>query len=81
MKKKLFAGIVSVALSAGIVAPVSAGDADMCLDCHVPAEDWEGMSADEVMAAAKDAGIKRHADNQDLTDEQLQGMIAQLLQK
>jgi len=30
---------------------------------------------------AKDAGIKRHADNQALSDEQLQAIIAELLQE
>ena len=69
------------ALSAvlGMVAPVSAGDADVCLDCHEPSEDWEGMSADEILAQAKDTSIKRHADNADLSDDQLKAMIAELL--
>ena len=61
------------------VAPVFAADEELCLDCHEPAEDWEGMSADEILAKAKDASIKRHADNGDLSDEQLKAMIAQLM--
>ena len=82
MKDSIGAGIVGVALSvSAVVAPVFAGDADLCLDCHEPAEDWEGMSAAEVLATAKDADIKRHADNQALSDEQLQAIIAELLQK
>ncbi len=82
MKDIIGAGIVFLALSvSAAVAPVFAGDADLCLDCHEPAEDWEGMSAAEIMATAKDADIKRHADNQELSDEQLQVIIAELLQE
>ena len=82
MKKIIGAGILIAGFSvSAVVAPVFAGDADMCLDCHEPAEDWEGMSAAEVMAKAKDAGIKRHSDNQALSDEQLQAIIAELLQE
>jgi hypothetical protein len=82
MKNKLVAGIVFATLSiSAAVAPVFAGDADLCLDCHEPAEDWQGMSAAEIMATAKDADIKRHADNQELSDEQLQAIIAELLQE
>ena len=82
MKDIIGAGILVVALGvSAVVTPVFAGDADMCLHCHEPAEDWEGMSAAEIMAMAKDAGIKRHADNQALSDEQLQAIIAELLQE
>jgi hypothetical protein len=66
-------------LAIGLGAPVFAGDSDLCLDCHEPSEDWEGMSADEILAKAKDASIKRHADNADLSDEQLAAMIAELM--
>ncbi len=82
MKVKFSAGILFATLSvSAAVAPVFAGDADLCLDCHEPAEDWEGMSAQEVLAVAKDADIKRHADNQELSDEQLQAIVAELLKK
>jgi hypothetical protein len=37
------------------------------------------MSPDEILASAKDTSIKRHADNADLTDEQLKAMIAKLM--
>jgi Na+-translocating ferredoxin:NAD+ oxidoreductase RnfC subunit len=76
--RKLFTPFAFI-LAVGIGAPVLAGDADLCLDCHEPAEDWEGMSADEILAKAKDAGIKRHADNAELSDEQLAAMIAELM--
>ena len=82
MKNIMGAGIVFLALSvSAVIAPVFAGDADLCLDCHEPAEDWEGMSAAEIMATAKDPDIKRHADNQELSDEQLQAIIVELLQE
>ena len=82
MKDIIGAGIVFVALSvSAAVAPVFAGDADLCLDCHEPAEDWEGMSAAEIMAMAKDPDIKRHADNQALSDEQLQAIMVEMLQE
>ncbi len=56
-----------------------AGDEELCLDCHEPAEDWEGMSAEEILETASDISIKRHADNADFTTEQLQAMIAVLM--
>ena len=59
--------------------PVQAGDEELCLDCHEPAEDWEGMSADEVLATASDTSIKRHADNAEFSEEQLKAIIATLL--
>ena len=80
MKKQLFAAMISIAMIGG-AGSVLAGDEAICLDCHEPAEDWEGMSAEEILAEAKDASIKRHKDNQDLSDEQLQAIIAELLQQ
>jgi hypothetical protein len=77
MKKKLFAAILVGALSPMVLA----GDADMCLDCHEPAEDWEGMTADEIFAEARAPGNKRHSDNAELSDEQLKAAIAELLKK
>ena len=80
MKKTLFASICIVAMCSGTL-PALAGDEAMCLDCHEPAEDWEGMSSDEIMADAKDASIKRHEDVQDISDEQLKALIAELMPK
>jgi hypothetical protein len=80
VNRKLTA-IFAMTATLGMVAPVFAGDADMCLDCHEPAEDWAGMTPDEILAQAKDAGNKRHADNADLTDDQLKAMIAELMAK
>lgn len=80
MNKNLIATL-AFAASLGAVSPVFADDADACLDCHEPAEDWEGMSVDEILAQAKDSSIKRHADNADLSDDQLKAMITQLMAK
>jgi len=77
---KHYIASIAAAMTLGLAAgPALAGDADLCLDCHEPAEDWEGMSTEEILAAAKNADIKRHADNADLSDEQLKAMIAELL--
>jgi len=75
MKPLLFALIASTFIS----LPVLAGDEELCLDCHEPAEDWEGMSAEEVLATASDASIKRHADNAEFSEEQLKAIVATLL--
>lgn len=80
MNKTLFAGMIVVAMCSGAL-PALADDEAICLDCHEPAEDWEGMSSDEILAEAKDASIKRHKDNQDLSDEQLKALIAELMPK
>ena len=70
-----------IALAATLMFSLSAhaGDEELCLDCHEPAEDWEGMSADEILATAADTSIKRHADNAEFSEEQLKAIIATLL--
>lgn len=78
MNKTLIAGMMVVALCSGGL-PALAGDDALCLDCHEPAEDWEGLSVDDILAQAKDASIRRHADNQELSDDQLKAMIAELM--
>jgi len=80
MNKSLFAGMIFVA-ACGTALPALAADPEACLDCHEPAEDWAGMSADEILADAKDPGNKRHKDHADLSDEQLQAMIAEIMPK
>ena len=82
MKMKFATGIVLAVISvSAVVAPVFAGDADMCLDCHDPADDWEGMSVVEIIAAAKDTRIRYHVDNRELSEEQLQAIVSRLLKK
>lgn len=65
----------------GLSLLARADEPALCLDCHEPAEDWVDMSAQEILAEAKNAKIKRHADNQDLSDEELAAIIATLLKK
>ncbi|MEZ5503299.1 MAG: hypothetical protein R3E50_11885 [Halioglobus sp.] len=80
MNKKVVAGLCLWALSS-YTLPGMAADPDpkQCLECHEPAEDWAGMSVDEIIAAAKNPENKRHADNMALTDEQLRLIIGVLL--
>ena len=75
--------VTSLCLFAALVIalPASTADPELCLDCHEPAEDWEGMSTAEVLAEAKNLKIKRHKDNKDLSDEDLAAIIAVLLKK
>ena len=75
MKKILLALTAVATFSLGAWA----GDEELCLDCHEPAEDWEGMSAEEIYATASDTSIKRHADNAEFSEEQLKAIIATLL--
>ncbi|NND68095.1 MAG: hypothetical protein HKN19_10950 [Halioglobus sp.] len=79
MKKLMTSLTFAVVLGASVSA--GAADPELCLDCHEPAEDWQGMSAQEILAEAKNTKIKRHADNRELSDEELAAMIAALLKK
>lgn len=80
MKKQLLGTMTAIALCTGAL-PALAADADpeQCLECHEPAEDWEGMTAAEIIAVAKDPEVKRHKDNQGLTDEQLELITTTLM--
>ena len=80
MKKPLITALCCLGLSA-LVAPAYAQDADAapCMDCHVPAEDWQGMTVDEILAKATDPAITRHEDNRALREDQLRQMIEALL--
>ena len=78
MKKTLITAISCLTLSLS-AAPLLAIDADLCLDCHEPAEDWEGMSVDEIMAEAVNPDISRHAGNEEASEEQLRQIIEKLL--
>jgi hypothetical protein len=64
-----------------VAIPGQAGDPDpqQCMECHEPAEDWAGMSVEEIMADARAPDNKRHEDNQSLSDEQLRLIIGALL--
>jgi hypothetical protein len=80
MKKLTAIGLCFWALS-GATLPALAQDPDpnQCLDCHEPAEDWAGMTVDQIIVAARNPDNKRHADHASLTDEQLKLIIATLL--
>jgi hypothetical protein len=77
MKKSCLAVTAAALISLGAWA----GDEELCLDCHEPAEDWEGMSVEEIVQTASDLSIKRHADNAEYSQEQLKAMIEVLLEK
>ena len=77
MKKLICAIAASTLFSLGAWA----GDEELCLDCHEPAEDWEGMSVDEIVAVAADTSIKRHAENAEYSEDQLRAMIAALMEE
>ena len=72
---KLFGTVVLLGAAAAW-----AGDEELCLDCHEPAEDWDGMTAEEVYSNASDTSIKRHIENADFSEEQLRAIVATLLQ-
>ncbi len=76
--KKLILALSSAAML-GLAGATYAGDEELCLDCHEPAEDWEGMTAEEVLESASDTSISRHADNAEFSEEQLKAIIASLM--
>lgn len=80
MKTNIFAGLCIVAVSSAVI-PALAQDTDpqQCMECHEPAEDWAGMSVEEILKDAKDPDNKRHDDHSKLSDEQLKLIIAELL--
>ncbi len=78
MNKRLYASLLALLLGSALL-PAHAGDEELCLDCHEPAEDWEGMSAEEIVETAADTSIKRHADNAEFSEEQLKAIVATLL--
>jgi hypothetical protein len=78
MKKSFFAGLLMVA-TVGVATPSLAADPELCLDCHEPAEDWEGMSSAELLADAMDLSNKRHKDNAGISAEEMKQVIATLM--
>jgi len=78
MKRQLLLGLALV--YSCTVAPLAySGDEDLCMECHEPAEDWEGMSAEAVLAEAQDPDNDMHEDNAAFNEEQLKAIIATLL--
>ena len=78
MKMRFYSGLLALLLGSAFL-PAHAGDEELCLDCHEPAEDWEGMTIEEVVEAASDTSIKRHADNAEFSEEQLKAIVTTLL--
>ena len=78
MKNKVAGFCCWVLFSAGLPALAADTDPNQCMECHEPAEDWAGMSMEEIVADAKAPDNKRHADNEAFTDEQLKLIILSL---
>ena len=80
MKKQILGTMTAIALCAGALPALAVDtDSEQCLECHEPAEDWANMTMDEIVASAKDPDVKRHADNRELSDEQLKLIITTLM--
>jgi hypothetical protein len=78
MKNKVTVLCCWALFSAGLPALAQDTDPNQCLECHEPAEDWAGMTLDEIVVAAKDPENKRHERDESLTDEQLKLMIVSI---
>jgi hypothetical protein len=78
MKNALAGSFFLIAMSAGAPSVVAL-DAQACLECHEPAEDWTGMTADEVYAAATSPDNKRHKENTSVGEAELKAIIAALM--
>jgi len=80
MKRQLLGTMTAIALCAGALPALAADtDPEQCLECHEPAEDWAGLTVEEIITAARAPDNKRHKNNQALSDEQLRLIIAELL--
>ena len=79
MKYIPLAGILLVTTCSVVTQVLADATEELCMECHEPAEDWEGLSSAEILTAAQDASVKRHKDNRALSEEQLKAIIAKLL--
>lgn len=65
---------------AALAGDVAAGEkkAEACLDCHVPAEDFAGMKADEIKASIKGvlAANSKHKPKLTLSDADVADIAA-----
>ena len=73
--------LLSLALTCSFAAaPLTySGDEDLCMECHEPAEDWEGMSPEAILADAQSPDNDMHEDNAAFNEEQLKAIITTLL--
>ena len=78
MNKHLFAGLV-LDTTLGVATSTLAADPELCLDCHEPAEDWVGMSSEELLKDAMDLTNKRHKDNAGISADEMKQIIATLM--
>ncbi len=67
MKKNL---LTSFVLIVGFGAGSAMAEDPVCLDCH-EVDEFQGMTVEEITIAARDPENEDHADNSDLTDEEL----------
>ncbi len=79
MEKALVKNIWISAAAITLLSLGAVAQEELCLDCHVPQEDWEGMSAEEIYAVAVDVKVKRHKDNRALSEEEVRALIDKLL--
>ncbi len=49
---------------------VAVAEDPVCLDCH-EVDDFQGMTVEEITITARDPDNEDHADNSNLTDEEL----------
>jgi len=62
-----------------LLAPASFGTGhEACLRCHRGVDEIRKMNDETIIAALKDTGIRSHSRYSDLSDEQLQEIIAAL---
>lgn len=82
---KLATALISFSLlafsGAALAGDAAAGEAkaDVCLDCHEPSEDFQGMSAADVEArirAARAGEFKHAAEVKDLAEEDIADVAA-----
>lgn len=74
MKKALYVLLAAAAFG----GPTAwAASADLCMGCHM-ADEFEGMTAAEVLDAAGDPSIAPHKKLADLSAEDLQAIAAEL---
>ena len=73
--------LLSLALTCTFaITPLAhSGDEDLCMDCHEPAEDWQGMSPEAILADAQNPDNDMHEDNAGFNEEQLKAIITTLL--
>lgn len=80
MKRTLLVSLALVA-SCAIAPHAISDDEEQCMECHEPAEDWEGMDLEEIIALSLDPENSRHEENAALSEEQLKAIIIPLLEE